>query len=499
MIEPRISDAPFLHLLYRDGQTLARGLDTCRVGRPLDLGRPFPDGAFAEWRWDGRQLIVRNDRYGLQPLFYWAGEDELGISTSLPRLLLEGAPLRLDEPALAVFIRAGYYVGEDTPFRAIRALPPNATLTWTAGRLDVQGGYPTIGTRVLSRDDAIDAYIPLLRSAVRARLPLVSDLVMPLSGGRDSRHLLLEIVEAGARPSTCLTVRHFAPRTDDDADLAGQVAAALGLPHQVLGQGEPRLAAEDRKNRATSFCSDEGTAFMALGDHLAGRAASVFDGIGGDFLSDGRFLTPKRQALAEASRWTELADALLWRRPLLPSLLDGDLGGRFSRTVAARRLRAELRRHADAASPISSYIFWNRCRREIATFPFNFYPTNVHVFCPYLDHDVFDFLISLPARVFMPPSFHAEVTQRAFPAYAQIPFESPTVRDDDEAMAPVRQSMREIDDSLDLQPPGIVSAEHARAWLRSYNPRGKETVTFLSQLMYVLGLDRMIAQARAAR
>jgi asparagine synthetase B (glutamine-hydrolysing) len=513
VLDPSVARAPFLHLRLVEGQTTARGVTTCRLGQPLDFGRAIPDGAFAAWTWDGSTLTVRNDRYGLQPLFYWSHDAELGISPSLPRLLLEGAPAELDEPALAVFIRSGYFVGEDTPFRAIRALPPNASLTWTAGQLIIHGGYPSVeprttaGATAAGRDEAIDAYIPLLRAAVRRRLPLTHDLVMPLSGGRDSRHLLFEIVAAGTRPSVCLTVRHHPPRTDDDAVLAGQVAAELGLPHRLLDQTAPRLEAEYRKNVKTGYCSDEGTAFMALGDHLGGREVShrggrqvsVFDGIGGDFLSDGRFLTPRRQAFAEAGQMPELANALLWRGPLLPSLLSDDLKARLSRSVAVERLTAEVERHRDAASPVTSYIFWNRCRREIATFPFSFYPPNVSVLCPYLDHEVFDFLISLPASVFMPPSFHAEAIQRAFPAHAAIPFESASVATDADATADVQRLLAEIDAALDQRPPRLISAEKARTWLRSYVHRSSVTVPYLSQMMYALTLDRFLAEQVSGR
>jgi asparagine synthase (glutamine-hydrolysing) len=161
------------------------------------------------------------------------------------------------------------------------------------------------------------------------------------------------------------------------------------------------------------------------------------------------------------------------------------------------RLTAELARHREAASPVTSYIFWNRCRREIATFPFNFYPSNVAVFCPYLDHEVFDFLIALPADVFMPPSFHAEAIQRAFPEYADIPYESPTVHKDDAASAEVKRLLAELDATLDRQPPRLISAPKARAWLHSFDHTSSVTVTYLSQLMYALGLDRFIQEHAA--
>jgi asparagine synthetase B (glutamine-hydrolysing) len=152
-----VADAPFLWLRSGDGRVESRGLATCRLGTPLPFGRETPEGVFAEWIWDGARLLARNDRHGIRPLFYYAGHGQLAISPSLPRLLLEGAPAELDEPALAVFFRTGYFVGEDTPVRAIRALPPNATLTWSEGHLRVEGKWTPPGPRSLTRDEAIDA------------------------------------------------------------------------------------------------------------------------------------------------------------------------------------------------------------------------------------------------------------------------------------------------------------------------------------------------------
>jgi asparagine synthetase B (glutamine-hydrolysing) len=488
MSEASVETAPFLHLQYADGRTTARGFDACLLGQKLDLGRAVPDGVFAEWTWDGATLTVRTDRYGIRPLYYWADERQIAVSPSLPRLLQEGAPTELDEPALAVFFRTGYYVGEDTPFRAIRALPPGASLTWTAGKLTLESGLTLPPLQPMSRDEAIDAYIPLLREAVRKRLPASQELVMPLSGGRDSRHLLFEIVAAGYRPTACLTVHHHPPRTDDDVAFASQVAAALGLPHRIIDQVEPRLQAEFRKNLKTSFCSDEGTAFMALGDELGERAFSVFDGIGGDFLSDGRFVTDERLAHLRAGRTLDLANALLWSRPYLPTLLNDDLAPRLSRYVAARRLQREVERHLDAPNPIASYIFQNRCRREIATFATGFYGPNVEILCPYLDHEVFDFLISLPVEVFVPPSFHAEAIQRAFPEHASIPFETPRLEFDDGYRVELRRQFGEIDALMEQRPPRLLDRERVQERMADLAGRERVRAQFLPNLLYGLQL-----------
>ena len=47
-------------------------------------------------------------------------------------LLREGVAPELDYSALGVFFRLGYFLGSDTPFRYIKALDPDTTLTWRA-------------------------------------------------------------------------------------------------------------------------------------------------------------------------------------------------------------------------------------------------------------------------------------------------------------------------------------------------------------------------------
>jgi asparagine synthase (glutamine-hydrolysing) len=498
--DPAIRAAPFLWLRHQPGQVESRGLASCQLGTKLDFGRPTPDGVYANWEWDGSRLLAANDRLGFHPLFYFADGETFGISPSLLRLLFEGAPTELDEAALAVFFRTGYFVGEDTPFRAIRALPPSATLEWADGRMRVEGSFPSPEPQPLDRDTAIDAYIDVFREAVRRRLPNSGEYAMPLSGGRDSRHILLQACELGSRPSVCVTVRHYPPRWDEDAELAAQIAGRIRLEHVILDQAESRFRAELRKNLRTGFCSDEGAAFMVMGPYLAGRTKMVFDGLGGDFLSSGRFLTAQRVEQFEAGRLDDLADGLLARQPLVPPLLSDAWRSRLGRARAIDRLRAELSRHVDAPNPMTAFIFFNRARREIALFPFNFYEA-ITKHCPYLDHDVFDLLMALSPSVVMDQMFHAETVQRAFPALADIPFEpqaSPHLRDD-RYRRDLALLIEELLGYLDQAPSTLVSTEKARAVLQAHARQQRAPTNFGPHLIYALQLERFIRDLSAVR
>jgi asparagine synthase (glutamine-hydrolysing) len=161
-----------------------------------------------------------------------------------------------------------------------------------------------------------------------------------------------------------------------------------------------------------------------VADHLNRTAGQVYDGIGGDVLSAGLFLSPRRVELFEEGRWAELADDLVSvaSDQAIESTLRPERASKFHREIAFARFAAEFRKHTDAANPIGSFHFWNRTRRLITLCPYGMLREAPEVFSPYLDHELFDFLTSLPARMFVDHSFHTETIQRAYPAYAHIPF-----------------------------------------------------------------------------
>ncbi|EFE66073.1 LOW QUALITY PROTEIN: conserved hypothetical protein, partial [Streptomyces viridosporus ATCC 14672] len=221
-----------------------------RLGHPLtgdhlDPGPPA-EGVFAGWRWDGERLVARNDRYGVCPLFYRAGGGSLALSPDPLALLPEDGPVELDHDALAVFLRTGFFLAEDTAFAQVRALPPAATLTWDTGGLRLRSdGPPRPGAAAMTEAQAVDGFVDLFRASVARRLP-GEPYDLPLSGGRDSRHILLELCRRGAPPRRCVSGAKFPPDPGADARVAAALAGRLGLPHTVVPRPRsqfPELAA----------------------------------------------------------------------------------------------------------------------------------------------------------------------------------------------------------------------------------------------------------------
>src|SRR4029078_3079715 len=105
-----------------------------------------------------------------QPLFYAADRNTVRISPNIGTILRTGAPRDLDDSALSVFVRAGFFVGDDTPFRHIRAVPAGATLEWNDGRLDIRSGGLRRVPSDATRDDAIDRFAAMFADSVARRL-----------------------------------------------------------------------------------------------------------------------------------------------------------------------------------------------------------------------------------------------------------------------------------------------------------------------------------------
>ncbi|HEX9892436.1 MAG TPA: asparagine synthase C-terminal domain-containing protein, partial [Gemmatimonadales bacterium] len=319
-----------------------------------------------------------------------------------------------------------FFLGEDTAFRAIRALPPDAKAEWCDGRLHLSGGFPVSRAQPLGRDPAIEGYIELFRIAMDRRVRPDEDVGVPLSGGRDARHILLELCRAGRRPKLCLTLQPDPPYPDEGA-VAAEIARSVDVPHVVVAQGRSRIEAELQKNRLTNFCSDEHAWYLALGEYLRGRVRHIYDGIGGDVLSAGLFLTVERLALFDAGRFEELAISLLATSESRIRLVAPGWQGRLGRDPAVARLAGELARHAEAPNPVGAFYFWNRTRREIALAPYRILNRSVEVLSPYLDHDLYDFLVSLPASLFLDLDFHSETIRRAYPRYRDLRYEQKEV------------------------------------------------------------------------
>lgn len=425
----RAANAPYFMATRRGGAWETWGQTEAECGHRLpSIRHRVDDGIFAHWHWDGARLVVHNDRYGFQPLFWFRPPGGgIAISPSLPRLLELGAPVELDNEALAVFFRLGFFIGDDTPFSAIKAVPPDAVFAWENGKLECRGRYPpTPAATQASRDDAIDTYLALFAQAMEKRTAVSENFAVPVSGGRDCRHILLELHRTGHQPALCVAARDNPPDPNQDPEIARLLCHELGFRHVVIDQQLSLLAAQLRKNRETGFCASAHDWYLALADFLSTRFDGVYDGIAGDVWSQSAFLDQHIKTAFEGRDAKTVAIALLQKHAASYAGLRRVLSGRLNKAtppeIAIHRIAREVEKHADMPNPIASFFFWNRTRRMIALAPYGLLTGIRRVFAPYLDHDLFDFMTTLPIGMLMDRTFHTDAIARAYPDFAHIPY-----------------------------------------------------------------------------
>ena len=324
-----------------------------------------------------------------------------------------------------MFLTVGYYVGQDTPFAAIRTLPPAGKLTWGPGGLIVASQPRRFATVSMTRELAIEEAIERTRTAVARCLPDDdAPFLLPVSGGRDSRQILLELIRAGRAPAAGLTVRQYPTDWGGDAPYGEGLCRALGIKHRTLQPG-PMIAAEWRKNRLTNYCADEHAWYLPVVDALRGASAFTYDGLGGGMLLHRDFMTRAVRRAWRAGTWDELAAKLGLRdeygTPRSAPLVEPSLRSALGPDVAAARIRRELGRHLDADNPYLSYTLNNRTVREIALVPTSMLASVTTAFTPFTDPDFVAFAASIPNEL-AGTRLHTEIIATAFPKVASVPY-----------------------------------------------------------------------------
>lgn len=263
--------------------------DARRPARKLPDWRAASDAGVCGLAEDGRRRFLHSAVNGLAPL-YWLEQDGALYFASRLDPLARTSPSRLsiDWDAWAAIVSLRYPLGNRTPFAEIRRLPKSSTLRRRFGRWQLkEERWPWAEVQPgQSLGAAADAATGAIEEALA---PLPGEIVCPLSGGRDSRMLFLDLSRDG-RVAAAATVPDDEGDTFEE-DLAEPVAAAFGVRHQRLRGEEADYPAEwEERARRVEYEFVDHAWLVPLSRHLAGSPAPVPDGFAIDALiSGGRY------------------------------------------------------------------------------------------------------------------------------------------------------------------------------------------------------------------
>lgn len=407
--------------------------------REHELGLSVKDAAGNEkgivgrWRFDGTRLVIETDPFGYLPIFVWVGpsngnEARIIVGTSPIAVVAAGAPGEPDREELGLWCRVGLCLGERTLFRHVRLAPRGKTMTWEAGAVTTAGpGLPVIPSTIRTVEEGVQGYCDLFRAAMERRPP-VGDFAMPLSGGRDSRMMLLDCIALGRRPAACVTLSGGTGSDHPDGVIARELARRVGVPLVEVEARSTWIESEARKHVTGGLLVLEHTWMMPLWDTLRSSYGCWYDGLGcgaitrGDLCKESCLDRYRRGAWEELTR--EFASyALGVNEATLADLARASGWIEPSHESAVALVQEEFARFDGAANPLTAMSFTNWGGRAISLNPYMLCATHRAIHTPFMDQDLVRFLLGYPIELALKDDLQTACVRRMHPAFADVPFD----------------------------------------------------------------------------
>ena len=317
--------------------------------------------AFAIFNTRKDRLFLARDRLGIKPLMYTVQDGAFAFSSELDSLLRSGLVSgRMNAAALDAYFTYLYVPHPDTIFEGVSKLGPGESLVWERGEVRKEVYWrPSFEIDTSwTLDTAAEAYLDLLRDAVR--MQRVSDVPLGafLSGGVDSTSVVALLSQVSDSPVKTFTIGF----EDSEADETGYAQIAVDrfqTDHHVQIM-EPDLV--EMAPRLISFFGEPFADSSAIPTWMVSKFARehvtvALSGDGGDELFAGYSWLHMNQRVAKYRKMPSglrgLVDAALRLAPGSPliekvrrfsadSFLEGGESFRRRQTCFGPEMRAAL-------------------------------------------------------------------------------------------------------------------------------------------------------------
>lgn len=171
------------------------------------------DGMFAFAIWDEKeeQFFAARDRFGEKPFYYYEDEEYFIFSSEMKAFWAIGIEKKMDNKMLLNYLTLGHVQNcvdkEQTFFESIYSLPPSHYLVFrpSSKQLSKITKYWSINKEIridISATDAIEKFTELFNNSVKKRLRSNVPVGASLSGGLDSSAIAATISSLKRKPGT---------------------------------------------------------------------------------------------------------------------------------------------------------------------------------------------------------------------------------------------------------------------------------------------------------
>jgi asparagine synthase (glutamine-hydrolysing) len=204
-------------------------------------------------------VLLFNDRYGLQRLYYHEAKDAVYFASEAKAILKVRPESRVaDERGLAEFITCGCVLENRTLFSSIHVLPPGSGWIFRDAALEKKAAY--FDPREWENEEPLEPeeYYARLQGAFVRNLPRYFNgnqrVGVSLTGGLDTR-IIMAWHKAQPNSLPCYTFGSMY-RDNEDVKLARRVAEICGQSHQVIPTGDEFLSQFAHYAERTIYLTD---------------------------------------------------------------------------------------------------------------------------------------------------------------------------------------------------------------------------------------------------
>ena len=272
--------------------------------KEIELDLQKAEGTFAYCLFLKKQnrVVIGTDRLGFFPLYY-TEDDKVGFSFS--NFLFHLKPF-LTNPkpcwdAWDELLNEQDVLGDKTPIKGVKRLRQGQKLVIDNDRVCRKEFWRFESPKPVSFDEYVDKNNCLLKDGLRL---MSSDrMVLPSTGGHDSRRIIITAHSLGLKFSTITQETEFKDGLDVDSYVANRVADMLRIEnHQQLNMLEKKLLDLDilYKDEWNGFESaNHGWAVNLL--RFLPHNSQIFDGIVGDVVINNHYIASQSKYLSSDS------------------------------------------------------------------------------------------------------------------------------------------------------------------------------------------------------
>jgi len=380
-----------------------------------------------------KRLLLFNDRFGFRHLYVYEDNDIVMFAPEIKAFLnYSGFSKQLDPQGVADFFNYFYQLGDRTMFANVKMLPAAACLCLDGSQADCTLYWHARYTGERKKEDVVESVetgYRLFQQSMEERVAGKSKLLVPLSGGLDSRLIL-----ATAKDMNCnIQPVTFGEKRSLDYRIADTICRVLGLQnhHRVAIQSNwvPDFSEEMIWLSEGAYATLATTRICGFAKVMGSHYDGLLNGIFGGHLSFGspyftqQDVNDKALAMGDVSGIIKELEG--WRYDMY---LAGIASAKLNDMVHAYKEKS-VKEEWDKSELASSQpafrkdqvFLSNRIRRGMNSLDLNrFYYKSL---LPFACYDLYEFYLTLSPELLLDHFLYKSIFKAKFPRLAEVPWQ----------------------------------------------------------------------------